>query len=264
MEREEEKRYYVNFYDMFDGWGVFGFFTERLFNNLQYAIILCDRLNDELEERNRECGEHYGVIDGVTKKEVYCGLYEKYKIGSREHSSEFGIPKVVKQDENIDKLKSDNKLDSDGSDGKLHSDDKYQEVAEEIVYMMKDDLSNSSDVDIGQIANVLRRRFNINDEAVGKILLSEITLFNIYSGNTITVPIFGLLAVKNLDNKLISGKCYPNFDINNKYAGYTEDNIFHKINWSTEFVNSVKRDPLLVVACIIAGFSVGYTILNVG
>jgi len=80
MEENKEKRYYVDFYDMIDGWGDFGFFTERLFDELPKAIKLCDKLNSELDKSNKECGEHYGVIDKVLGREVYCGMDEKYKI----------------------------------------------------------------------------------------------------------------------------------------------------------------------------------------
>lgn len=80
MEKNNEKRYYVDFYDMIDGWGGFGFFTERLFNEFPEAIKLCDELNSELDESNKKCGEHYGVMDGTIGREIYCGLDEKYKI----------------------------------------------------------------------------------------------------------------------------------------------------------------------------------------
>ena len=80
MEKNNEKRYYVDFYDMIDEWGGFGFFTERLFDELPEAIKLCDRLNSELDESNKKCGEHYGVIDGTIGIEAHCGIDEKYKI----------------------------------------------------------------------------------------------------------------------------------------------------------------------------------------
>lgn len=100
-EKDHMKRYYVDFYDMFDGWGGFGFFVDRLFDDLPDAIILCDRLNGELKEGNKKAGEHYGVIDNLINREVYCGLDEKYraKIFSdlKKHLLELGVPKVRKQ-----------------------------------------------------------------------------------------------------------------------------------------------------------------------
>lgn len=76
MEKNKEKRYYVDFYDMIDGWGDFGFFTERLSDKFIEAIKLCDKLNSELDKSNKECGEHYGVIDNIYGREIYCGLDE--------------------------------------------------------------------------------------------------------------------------------------------------------------------------------------------
>lgn len=80
MEKNETKRYYVDFYDMVDGWGTFGFFTDRLFDDIDLAIELCKRLNSELDDGNKSCGGHYGVIVHSTGREVYCGIDEKYKI----------------------------------------------------------------------------------------------------------------------------------------------------------------------------------------
>ncbi len=80
MKKNETKRYYVDFYDMFDGWGIFGFFEDRLFDDLDEAIKLCDELNSELADGNKSCGEHYGVIDNIIGREIHCGIDKKYKI----------------------------------------------------------------------------------------------------------------------------------------------------------------------------------------
>jgi hypothetical protein len=77
--KDQIKRYYVDFYDMFDGWGTFGFFNERLFEELNDAIKLCDKLNEELAKGNKACGEHYGVMDYNTNMEVYCGQDKEYR-----------------------------------------------------------------------------------------------------------------------------------------------------------------------------------------
>ena len=76
---DETKRYYIGFYDMIDGWGDFGFFQERLFDDLDSAIELCNKLNSGLDKSNKECGEHFGVIDGTINREIYCGMDEKYR-----------------------------------------------------------------------------------------------------------------------------------------------------------------------------------------
>lgn len=79
MEKNNTKRYYVDFYDMIDGWGDFGFFTDRLFDDINGAIKLCEELNSKLPEGNKKCGEHYGVIDSTIHREIYCGQDKKYK-----------------------------------------------------------------------------------------------------------------------------------------------------------------------------------------
>ena len=79
VDKDQRKRYYVDFYDMFDGWGEFGFFIDRLFDDLNEAIKLCDKLNSELDKGNKSCGEHYGVIDSDINREVHCGMDDAYK-----------------------------------------------------------------------------------------------------------------------------------------------------------------------------------------
>ena len=63
------KRYVVDFYDMFDGWC---HMTNREFDSLNEAKQICDNLMEDLDEQNKRCGEHYGVIDLKTGVEVYC------------------------------------------------------------------------------------------------------------------------------------------------------------------------------------------------
>jgi hypothetical protein len=66
------KRYYVDFYDGFDGWGLFGFFTDRLFDDLEEAKKCCDNLQAKLNQSSKDFGEHYGVIDKELNMEIYC------------------------------------------------------------------------------------------------------------------------------------------------------------------------------------------------
>ena len=68
----EDKRYYVGFYDAFDGWGSWGFWTERLFDDLDQAQACAEKLQAELNQQNKDCGEHYGVIDKETGREIHC------------------------------------------------------------------------------------------------------------------------------------------------------------------------------------------------
>lgn len=76
----KNKQYYVDFYDMFDGWGGWGFSPERLFDSLPKAQKCRDKLNSELDIQNISAGEHWGIIDGLTKTEIECPLERTYTI----------------------------------------------------------------------------------------------------------------------------------------------------------------------------------------
>lgn len=70
-----EKRYRLDFYDMFDGWiyrdiGK----SENDFEILEDAMAERDIKNIELPESNKKSGEHYGVIDLLTKEEICCPM----------------------------------------------------------------------------------------------------------------------------------------------------------------------------------------------
>lgn len=66
----------MDFYDAFDGWTGSSY---GMFDDLDLAIIDCDELMETLDTSNKSMGEHYGVIDGVTGREVYCGKAHNYK-----------------------------------------------------------------------------------------------------------------------------------------------------------------------------------------
>ena len=70
-----DKRYRVDFYDMFDGW-ISNYMkeTENDFDTLEEATIERDKKNSELPESNKKCDEHYGVIDLVTREEICCPM----------------------------------------------------------------------------------------------------------------------------------------------------------------------------------------------
>jgi hypothetical protein len=144
-EKCQEKRYYVDFYDMFDGWGEFGFFTDRLFEELDSAIKLCDELNDKLDKGNKSCGEHYGVMDSKINREIHCGQDEEHKkkiFGPGAQLLKSDVSKIVEQDEKTSESKHN---------------DRYKEAAEEIVQLIDDNLSNSTGFDTAQIEKILRR-----------------------------------------------------------------------------------------------------------
>ena len=74
----ENKRYYVDFYDMFDGWGTWGFCANRLFDDFEEAKTCANILQSELDKANRLAGEHYGVIDKKKNREIYCTMDKEY------------------------------------------------------------------------------------------------------------------------------------------------------------------------------------------
>jgi hypothetical protein len=145
-EKGQEKRYYVDFYDMFDGWGTFGFFTDRLFEELDSAIKLCDELNDKLDKGNKSCGEHYGVMDSKVSREVYCGQDEEYE------------KKILDLDSQLLKSDTSKIVGQDEKTSETGYNDRYKEAAEEIAQLINDDLSNSTGFDTAQIEKILRRR----------------------------------------------------------------------------------------------------------
>ena len=70
-----EKRYRVDFYDMFDGWiSSYMKETENDFNTIEEAMTVRDKKNSELPELNKKCSEHFGIIDLVTREEIYCPI----------------------------------------------------------------------------------------------------------------------------------------------------------------------------------------------
>lgn len=141
--------------------------------------------------------------------------------------------------------------------------DRYQEVAEEIASVIKDDLFESTGFGATGIADVLRRRFDINKEEIGRVLMSEVTMFYKHSGDTFTIPMFGMLMFSTRGVvPIISGISFPNYNIRNRYMGYTDNNLFHRVNWLTEFVNELKRNPSLILISIFGLYVTAHTLLN--
>lgn len=141
--------------------------------------------------------------------------------------------------------------------------DKYKEVAEEILKAIGDHIFDSSRQPLGVIEDVLRRNFDINKEGAGRLLLSDTIMFNIYDGETFTVPLFGVLAFTHYNVRIVIPNCvYLNYNIRNKYMGYTIKGIFHKVGWTAMFMDVIKKDPQLIAACIIVGVSVSYLLLS--
>lgn len=141
--------------------------------------------------------------------------------------------------------------------------DRYQEVAEEIASMIRSDLFESDGFDTAGIADILRRRFDIKNEEIGKTLMLEVTMFRLHGGDMFTVPMFGMMMFsKRGVMPIISGISFPNYNIRNRYMGYTDDNVFHRVNWKTEFIDDLKRNPPLILVSMIGIYMVVHTLLN--
>lgn len=68
-----EKRYWVDFYDMFDGWIRYPECDDKYqFDDLDAAKAKADEKQAKLDKNNISAGEHWGVIDTTTGLEVYC------------------------------------------------------------------------------------------------------------------------------------------------------------------------------------------------
>jgi len=67
-------RYVVDFYDGFDGWIYSGGLApeENKFDDLEEARKFRDKKNAELDQSNKDFGEHYGIIDTKYNQEVEC------------------------------------------------------------------------------------------------------------------------------------------------------------------------------------------------
>jgi hypothetical protein len=66
-------RYILSFYDMIDGW--IGELDSS--DDLEAMIKERDRRQAGLEEGNKAAGEHYGVIDQQTGREVDCPIKDR-------------------------------------------------------------------------------------------------------------------------------------------------------------------------------------------
>lgn len=73
MSEKTTKRYFVDFYDMIDGWCERGFPSHsNQFDDLEEAKKFADKKQSKLPQGNKDCGEHYGVIDSESGREIHC------------------------------------------------------------------------------------------------------------------------------------------------------------------------------------------------
>lgn len=136
--------------------------------------------------------------------------------------------------------------------------DKYDEVALQIVDTIKENFSDRSDSnhDINdniqkKITDVLKNNFNIRAEDMGMSLLKYVNMFDPENGYEFDTPLFTIPMLIPVGAMTISPETFPNYDINNKYIGYTDKGRFHQINDFTVFMRHMRKQPLAVIAFFI-------------
>lgn len=107
----------------------------------------------------------------------------------------------------------------------------YDEVALEIKDAIKYDLFDSDQFDKETVVEVLERNFNMTYQVAGKMFLEGINMFNKDTGFIISdVPGICMAIFMTYGYEpIISGRMYPNYDINNRYVGYTKEGIFYRM-----------------------------------
>lgn len=132
--------------------------------------------------------------------------------------------------------------------------DKYDEVTSQIVDAIKENFSDSSDSnnifgdDIQKkITDVLKNNFNIKNEEMGKSLMEDINMFDPESGYEFEVPLFAVPLFAPVGAMVINPGTFPNYNLDNKYIGYTDNERLYKINDFTIFMRHMRKQPLTVI-----------------
>lgn len=99
-----------------------------------------------------------------------------------------------------------------------------------------------------KVTDILMHNFNKNDEQMGKILMGDVNVFYVDTGEIIGVPLF-LTPITNIRGfRSITPKIYPNYNIYNEYIGYTEDDgKFHKIRKVGPVLKFLRSDKFALV-----------------
>jgi hypothetical protein len=139
--------------------------------------------------------------------------------------------------------------------------DKYDEVALQIVDVIKENFSDISDTnhrfddDIQKkITDALKNNFNIKYEDMGMNLMKDVNMFDPESGYEFDAPLFTTPMFIPVGSMVISSETFPNFGIDNKYIGYTDKGRFHRINDFTIFMRHMRKQPLAVIVLFVLAF----------
>lgn len=133
--------------------------------------------------------------------------------------------------------------------------DIYYSVVLEIRDAIKEDLFDNG-LGFGEekqkkIADILKRNFNKNNEQIGHILMEDVNMFYVDTGDIIGVPLF-LTPITSVHGfRSITPKIYPNYNIYNEYMGYTDNGTFHKINKAGSITKSLRGDKFALIYIIL-------------
>ena len=145
--------------------------------------------------------------------------------------------------------------------------DKYDEVVLQIVDVIKENFSHSSDSNHKfdemqkKITDVLKDNFNIKDEDMGRSLMKGVNMFDPESGYEFDAPLFTTPLFAPVGAMVISPKTFPNYSIENKYIGYTDKGRFHQINDFTRFMRYMRKQPLTVIALVVLTYLVVFLLI---
>lgn len=132
--------------------------------------------------------------------------------------------------------------------------DKYDEVTLQIVDAIKENFSNSNKFDDEtqkKITGILKNNFDIKDEQIGRSLIKDIRMFDPNSGHEFDTPLFIMPLFIIRGTIKISPETFPNYSIENKYIGYTDEGRFYRINDFTIFMRHIRKQPLIIIALFI-------------
>jgi len=136
--------------------------------------------------------------------------------------------------------------------------DKYDEAAMQIADIIKDNFSFSDnnikfyDETQKKIIGILKNNFDKRYEDIGRSLMQEVRAFDHKNGHEFMTHLFAVPLLTPLGVMTIGPETFPNYNIENKYIGYTEKERFYRINDFTLFMRHARKQPLIVIMTFLA------------
>lgn len=143
---------------------------------------------------------------------------------------------------------------------------KYKEVTLQIRNLLKEDLFDSrqsfDEEKQKEVSEILKKNFNIKDEEIGKALTKDIWMFDPESGYEFNTPFFVVPMFLPFGAMMVKSDTFPNFNIKNKYIGYTDKGKFHRMDNIRKLIHHMKKDPVTPIMVLIMGYLLVTMILN--